>query len=112
MKRRIAIVIVALCQSMLAQDTPQVTAANKLQADIAKALPASSLSDDEKARITADAKLLVTNAGIRAKGGSPDRKAGRAAGMEIGKTASGGKLQSADAETIREDLKNLQAAAR
>jgi hypothetical protein len=102
----------ATCGVMaMAQSTPMVTAAEKLQADIAKALPASTLSADEKSQITADATQLVTNANLRAKGETPDRSAGRAAGMDIGKKVSSGKLQKADAELIQQDLKALQAAA-
>jgi len=102
----------ATCSVMaLAQSTSMVTAAVKLQADIAKALPASALSADEKSQITADAAQLVTNANVRAKGETPDRSAGRAAGMDIGKKVSSGKLQQADAELIQQDLKALQAAA-
>ncbi len=89
-----------------AQDTPMLTAAHKLQADLQKALPGSSLSDDEKTKINADAAQLVTNATIRAQGGTPDRKA---AGMEIGKQSS--KFQPADAEIIKQDLRDIQAAA-
>ena len=102
----------ATCGVMaMAQSTPMVTAANKLQADIAKALPASTFNADEKSKITADAAQLVTNANVRAKGGMPDRSAGRAAGMDISQKASSGKLQKADAELIQQDLKALQAAA-
>ena len=102
----------ATCSVMaLAQSTSMVTAAVKLQADIAKALPASTLSADEKSQITADAAQLLTNANVRAKGETPDRSAGRAAGMDIGKKVSSGKLQQADAELIQQDLKALQAAA-
>ncbi len=102
----------ATCSVMaMAQSTPMVTAAGKLQADIAKALPASTLSADEKSQMTADATQLVTNANLRAKGETPDRSAGRAAGMDIGKKVSSGKLQKADAELIQQDLKALQAAA-
>jgi hypothetical protein len=108
----LAITLLACCGIATAQDTPMVAAANKLQADIAKALPASTLSDDEKTKMTADAAQLVTNANKRAKGETPDRGAGRAAGMDIGKQIKGGKLQSADAEVIRADLKALQAAAK
>lgn len=104
--------LLTCCGMAMAQDTPMVTAANKLQADITKALPASTLTDDEKAKMTADAAQLVTNANKRAKGETPDRSAGRAAGMDIGKTVSSGKLQSPDAEVIRQDLKDLQAAAK
>jgi hypothetical protein len=103
--------LLACCAMAMAQDTPMVTAANKLQADIAKALPGSTLSEDEKAQMTADAAQLVTNANKRAKGETPDRTAGRAAGMDIGKKVSSGKLQSADAQLIQQDLKDLQAAA-
>lgn len=92
-----------------AQDTPQLQAAKKLQADVQKALPSSSLTDEEKAKVSADADLLVKNATTRAQGGMPDRRAGRAAGQEIGKSTS--KLQPADAEIIKQDLKALQAAA-
>ena len=99
------------CVMAMAQSTPMVTAANKLQADIAKALPASTLSADEKSQITADATQLVTNANLRAKGETPDRSAGRAAGMDISKKVSSGKLQKTDAELIQQDLKALQAAA-
>jgi hypothetical protein len=102
----------AACSVMaMAQSTPMVTAAGKLQADIAGALPASTLSADEKSQMTADAAQLVTNANLRAKGETPDRSAGRAAGMDIGKKVSSGKLQKADAEQIQQDLKALQAAA-
>ena len=58
-----------------------------------------------------DAAQLVTNANARAKGETPDRSAGRAAGMDINKKASSGKLQTADAKLIQQDLKDLQAAA-
>ena len=102
----------ATCSVMaLAQSTPMVTAADKLQADIAKALPASTLSADEKSQITADATQLVTNANLRAKGETPDRSAGRVAGMDISKKVSSGKFLTADAEQIQQDLKALQAAA-
>ena len=112
MKNYLLAFTLATCSVMaLAQSTPMVTAANKLQADIAKALPASTLSADEKSQITADATQLVTNASLRAKGETPDRSAGRAAGMDIGKKVSSGKLQTADAELIQQDLKALQAAA-
>ena len=53
----------------------------------------------------------MTNANLRAKGETPDRSAGRAAGMDIGKKVSSGKLQKTDAELIQQDLKALQAAA-
>jgi hypothetical protein len=108
----LALTLLASCVMATAQDTPMVAAANKLQADIAKALPASTLSDDEKAKMTADATQLITNANKRAKGEAPDRSAGRAAGMDIGKKISSGKLQKTDAEVIRQDLKDLQAAAK
>ena len=90
-------------------ETPQLTAAHKLQADLQKALPNSTLSEEEKTQVTAEATQLVTNATMRAQGGTPDRKAGRAAGMDIGKKSS--KLAPADAELIQGDLKALQAAA-
>ncbi len=106
-----AFTLATCCAMAMAQSTPMVTAAGKLQADIAKALPASTLSADEKSQITADATQLVTNANLRAKGETPDRSAGRAAGMDIGKEVSSGKLQKADAELIQQDLKDLQAAA-
>ncbi len=110
MKLRSTLLAVLLSASFsVAQDTPQLTAARKLQADVQKALPGSSLTDDEKTKINADAALLVNNATVRAQGGSPDRKAGRAAGMEIGKQAS--KFQPADAAQIKQDLQELQAAA-
>jgi hypothetical protein len=107
----LAFTLLTCCGAAVAQSTPMVTAANKLQADIAKALPASTFSADEKSKLTADAAQLVTNANARAKGETPDRSAGRAAGMDIGKKASSGKLQTADAEVIHQDLKDLQAAA-
>jgi hypothetical protein len=107
----LAFTLLTCCGAAVAQSTPMVTAANKLQADIAKALPASTFSADEKSKLTADAAQLVTNANARAKGETPDRSAGRAAGMDIGKKASSGKLQTADAEVIQQDLKDLQAAA-
>jgi hypothetical protein len=107
----IALLLCASAQVALAQDTPMVAAANKLQADVAKALPASSLSEDEKTKLTADTTQLVTNANKRAKGETPDRKAGRAAGMDIAKQVSSGKLQSTDAAVIKQGLKDLQAAA-
>ena len=112
MKSYLLIFTLATCCGMaLAQSTPMVTAANKLQADIAKALPASTFSADEKSQLTADTTQLVTNANLRAKGETPDRSAGRAAGMDISKKLSSGKLQKTDAETIQQDLKDLQAAA-
>ena len=112
MKGYLLVLTLATCSVMaMAQSTPMVTAANKLQADIAKALPASTLSADEQSQITADATQLVTNANLRAKGETPDRNAGRTAGMDIGKKVSSGKLQKADAELIQQDLKALQAAA-
>jgi hypothetical protein len=112
MKGYLVAFTLAACGVMaMAQSTPMVAAAGKLQADIAKALPASTLSEDEKSQITADATQLVTNANLRAKGETPDRSAGRAAGMDIGKKVSSGKLQKADAELIQQDLKALQAAA-
>jgi hypothetical protein len=107
----LAFTLITCCGMAMAQSTPMVAAANKLQADITKALPASTLSADEKSQITADATQLVTNANLRAKGETPDRSAGRAAGMDIGKKVSSGKLQKADAELIQQDLKDLQAAA-
>lgn len=107
----LAFTLSTCCVMAMAQSTPMVTAANKLQADIAKALPASTLSADEKSQITADATQLVTNANLRAKGQTPDRSAGRAAGMDISKKLSSGKLQKTDAELIQQDLKALQAAA-
>ena len=107
----LAFTLATCCGMAMAQSTPMVTAASKLQADIAKALPASTLSADEKSQITADATQLVTNASLRAKGETPDRSAGRAAGMDIGKKVSSGKLQTADAELIQQDLKAFQAAA-
>jgi hypothetical protein len=107
----LAFILATCCGMAMAQSTPMVAAANKLQADIAKALPASTLSADEKSQITADATQLVTNANLRAKSETPDRSAGRAAGMDIGKKVSSGKLQKADAELIQQDLKDLQAAA-
>lgn len=103
--------LLTCCGMAMAQSTPMVTAANKLQADIAKALPASTLSADEKSQMTTDATQLVTNANARAKGETPDRSAGRAAGMDIGKKVSSGKLATADAQLIQQDLKDLQAAA-
>jgi hypothetical protein len=105
----LAISISASFAAAQTAETPQLAAAHKLQADLDKALPSSSLSDDEKTQLKADATQLVTNATMRAQGGTPDRKAGRAAGMEIGKQSS--KLQPADAEVIKADLKALQAAA-
>ncbi len=110
-KYLLAFTLVTCCGMAMALSTPMVAAANKLQADIAKALPASTLSADEKSQITADATQLVTNANLRAKGETPDRSAGRAAGMDIGKKASSGKLQKEDAELIQQDLKDLQTAA-
>jgi hypothetical protein len=107
----LAFTLVTCCGLAMAQSTPMVTAANKLQADLAKALPASTFSVDEKLQLTADATQLVTNANLRAKGETPDRSAGRAAGMDISKKLSSGKLQKADAEVIQQDLKDLQAAA-
>ena len=107
----LAFTLVACGVMAVAQSSPMVTAADKLQADITKALPASTLSADEKSQMTADAAQLVTNANLRAKGQTPDRSAGRAAGMDIGQKASSGKLQKADAELIQQDLKALQAAA-
>jgi hypothetical protein len=110
MKFRSAFLGLILSASFVAaQDTPQLTAARKLQADIQKGLPASSLSDDEKTKINGDAAQLVTNATMRAQGGTPDRKLGKAAGMDIGKQAD--KFQPADATLIKQDLKTLQAAA-
>ena len=110
MKFRSAFLALVLSASFaVAQDTPQLTAARKLQADIQKGLPGSSLSDDEKTKINADATQLVTNATLRAQGGTPDRQLGRAAGMDIGKQAE--KFQPADAAQIKQDLKALQAAA-
>ena len=47
--------LLTCCGMAMAQSTPMVTAANNLQADIAKALPASTLSADEKSQMTADA---------------------------------------------------------
>ena len=81
----LAFTLATCCGMAMAQSTPMVAAANKLQADIAKALPASTLTTDEKSQITADAIQLVTNANLRAKGETPDRSAGRAAGMDIAK---------------------------
>jgi hypothetical protein len=102
----------ATCSVMaMAQSTPMVAAADKLQVDIAKAVPASTLSAEEKSQISADATQLVTNANLRAKGETPDRSAGRAAGMDISKKVSSGKFLTADAELIQQDLKALQAAA-
>ena len=95
----------------MAQSTPMVAAAEKLQADLAKAVPASNLSADEKTQLSADATQLVTNAKLRAKGEMPDRSAGRAAGIDISKKVSSGKFQEADATLIQQDLKALQAAA-
>lgn len=95
----------------MAQSTSMVAAAEQLQADIAKAVHASALSADEKSQISADATQLVTNANLRAKGETPDRSAGRAAGMDISKKVSSGKFLAADAEQIQQDLKALQAAA-
>jgi hypothetical protein len=110
MKFRSAFLGLVLSASFVAaQDTPQLTAARKLQADIQKGLPGSSLSDDEKTKINGDAAQLVTNATMRAQGGAPDRKLGKAAGMDIGKQAD--KFQPADAALIKQDLKALQAAA-
>jgi hypothetical protein len=112
MKSYLLVFTLATCCGMaLAQSTPMVTAANKLQIDIAKAVPASALSPDEKSQISADATQLVTNANLRAKGETPNRSAGRAAGMDISKKLSSGKFLAADAETIQQDLKDLQAAA-
>ena len=112
MKGYLLVFTLATCSVMaMAQSTPMVAAADKLQVDIAKALHASTLNADEKAQISADATQLVTNANLRAKGETPDRSAGRAAGMDIGKKVSSGKLQKADAELIQQDLKALQAAA-
>jgi hypothetical protein len=107
----LAFTLLTCCGAAVAQSTPMVTAANKLQADITKALPASTFSDDEKSKLTADAAQLVTNANARAKGETPDRSAGRAAGMDISKKVSSGKLQTADTQVIQQDLKDLQAAA-
>ena len=107
----LAFTLAASSVMAMAQSTPMVAAAEKLQLDIAKAVPASALSADEKSQISADATQLVTNANLRAKGETPDRSAGRAAGMDIGKKVSSGKLQKADAELIQQDLKALQAAA-
>src|ERR1700735_2795919 len=103
----LAFTLTTCCVMAMGQSKPMVTAANKLQSDIAKALPASTLSADKKSQITADATQLVTNANLRAKGETPDRSAGRAAGMDIGQKASSGKLQKADAELIQQDLKAL-----
>ena len=112
MKGYLLVFTLATCSVMaLAQSTPMVAAAEKLQADIAKAVPVSTLSAEEKSQISADASQLVTNANLRAKGETPDRSAGRAAGMDISKKVSSGKLLTADAELIQQDLKALQAAA-
>jgi hypothetical protein len=104
-----AVVLSASFAAAQTAETPQLAAAHKLQADLQKALPTSSLNEDEKTQLTSDAALLVTNATTRAQGGSPDRKAGRAAGTDIGKKAA--KLQPEDGELIKQDLKALQAAA-
>lgn len=106
----LAFTLAACCVMALAQGTPVVAAAEKLQVDIAKAVHVSTLSTDEKSQISADAHQLVANANLRAKGETPDRGAGRAAGMDIGKKLSSGKFLDADAELIRQDLKDLQAA--
>src|ERR1700730_6994175 len=107
----LAFTLVTCSVMAMAQSTPMVAAADKLQVDIAKAVPASTLSADEKSQISADATQLVTNANLRAKGETPDRSAGRAAGMDISKKVSSGKLQTADTQVIQQDLKDLQAAA-
>jgi hypothetical protein len=92
--------------------TPQLAASEKLQADLMKALPATTLTGDEKAKLIADADRLVANASLGAQGGSPDRMTGRAAAEEIGKMSQSGKFFSEDAARLRQDLKSLQAAAR
>lgn len=107
----LAFMLVTCSVMAMAQSTPLVAAAEKLQVDIAKAVHASALSADEKSQISADATQLVTNANLRAKAETPDRSAGRAAGMDISKKVSGGKFLTADAEMIEQDLKDLQAAA-
>jgi hypothetical protein len=107
----VAFTLAASTVMAMAQSTPLVEAADKLQIDIAKAVPASALSADEKSQISADATQLVTNANLRAKGQNPDRSAGRAAGMDISKKVSSGKFLRADAELIQQDLLALQAAA-
>ena len=112
MKGYLLVFTLPTCSVMaMAQSTPVVAAAEKLQADIAKALPASTLSADEKSQITADATQLVTNANLRAKGQTPDRSAGRAAGTDISKKVSSVKFLRADSELIQQDLLALQAAA-
>src|ERR1700733_8141690 len=73
----LAFTLLTCCGAAVAQSTPMVTAANKLQADIAKALPASTFSADEKSKLTADAAQLVTNANARAKGETPGQRAKR-----------------------------------
>jgi hypothetical protein len=112
MKGYVVAFTLATCSVMaMAQSTPMETAAHKLQADVAQAVPASTFSADEKSQLTADTAQLVTNASLRAKGQTPDRSAGRAAGMDISKKVSSGKFQKTDAELIQQDLKDLQAAA-
>lgn len=102
--------LLACAGSVAAQETALAKMAGKLKADLAKVLPASSLSADLQSRLLADADVLVANAQLRATGGSPDRSKGRAAAQEIGTQAS--HLGAAAGQLIKDDLKALQDASR